>query len=57
MPEFINTHVNIVLPDNTVIMGKLINTSKNTITLQNMRLKKMMFPTEKVMEFFADVDA
>lgn len=49
--------VQVVLRSRVVVPGKVLHTSPETITLQDMRRNKHVFPTEQIQEIIYDVEA
>ncbi len=53
--EFVGKKINLVLTDNRVIIGELNKVRDTGIDLLNMRLKRMQYPFEKIVEVYYDV--
>jgi hypothetical protein len=54
MPEFLGKKINIVLSDNTVTFGELSKITSNEIVLKNMRLEKMNYSFQSIVEIYVD---
>lgn len=57
MNEFLNRDVSLVMKDNTVIYGILREAGGNTVTVSNMRRRKMTFFSDQISELYSDLDA
>ena len=57
LAELLSKKINIVLNDNRVIFGKLVQVDSNSIILNNMRLKKIEIPIDMIYELYLDTDA
>jgi acetyl-CoA carboxylase carboxyltransferase component len=55
--EFVGKQINIVLTDSTVVFGTLEHVTATGITLQNMRLKKTIYPFVTLTEIYFDTNA
>lgn len=55
--EFVDKQINIVLKDNSVVFGKLVNVTEGQISVVNMRLKRTEFPFTDIYELQVDVQA
>jgi hypothetical protein len=51
---FLGKKINIVLLDNTVVFGKLIEVSNTEVHLMNMRMKKVKYPYSSIAELYID---
>lgn len=49
--------INIVLVDNTVVLGELCEANGPEIILKNMRLKKSTYPLTRISEVYLDLKA
>lgn len=57
LAELQGKKINIVLNDNQVIFGELLNVKPNSITVRNMRLKDIEIAVNTLYELYLDVDA
>lgn len=57
MNEFLNCEINLVLKDNTVIYGTLQKAGNGTVTIINMRRRRITLTTDSISEFYTDLDA
>lgn len=55
--EFKGKQINIVLSDNTVMVGELMQVLEAEIILKNMRLKNSSYPLSKISEVYLDLKA
>jgi len=55
--EFKGREINLVLTDSTVHVGRLLDVTENKIVLKNMRLKRMSFPLQNILELYNDTKA
>lgn len=51
---FAGKKINIVLTDNTAMVGVLVQVRENEITLQNMRLKNITYSLNTIAEIYFD---
>ena len=51
---FAGKKINIVLTDNTAMVGVLVQVKDTEITLQNMRLKNITYPLNTIAELYFD---
>jgi hypothetical protein len=54
MPEFLGKKINIVLSDNTVTFGELSKITSDEIVVKNMRLEKMNYSFQSIVEIYLD---
>jgi hypothetical protein len=54
MPEFKGSKINIILTDQTAMMGELISLDEEGIVLENRRLKKNRFLYRDIAELYYD---
>ena len=54
LPKLLGKTINIVLTDNRAIIGELKEIKSTGIVIENMRLKKVLFPIEQVLEIYFD---
>jgi hypothetical protein len=52
--EFLGKKINIVLADNRVVAGELMEVQQASISIRNMRLKMMFFPLTDISEIYLD---
>jgi len=55
--EFIGKPVTLVLKNSMAMMGTLVELDDQSVTLQNMRLKKVRYPFESIEEVYLDSNA
>lgn len=55
--EFLGKKINIVLTDNTAMVGELVDANATEITLVNMRQKKMIYRLTTIAEVYVDTRA
>lgn len=55
--EFLNCEINLVLKDNTVIYGTLQKAGNGTVTIINMRRRRITLTTDSISELYTDLDA
>ena len=56
MNEFLNREVSLVMKNNTVIYGTLQQSDDDTVTILNMRQRKMTFPAADISALYTDLD-
>lgn len=57
MNEFLNREISLVMKDKTVVYGTLREAEGDTITISNMRRRKMTLSSGQISELYTDLDA
>lgn len=57
MNEFLNREISLVMKDKTVVYGTLREAAGDTITVSNMRRRKMTFSCGQISELYTDLDS
>ena len=57
LPEFLHKDVNLILVNNSVVTGRLVEVTSDTCFIKNMRLKKEKHPIKNIADLFTDIDA